>query len=213
MKFFENFKKTIIDNSNISSGKTSSRRSRNNSKKNNNIINKNNKKKKFNKLLEQNSKTVKKNDIFQRNSNSSDSNSNYLNIPKINQNPLRPTISPHLPRIGVNYVGLNVQKFKDDDDDFDGIRMSFPGNKLNNIRLEGIGIFSSNSQKTKKNKIKLKGISTEAPLKISAAFGRTAYTFIDNNKEKNKLYSIKMINQKKNFVNGNLDIFFAPNNK
>ena len=216
-----------IDNSNISSNKTSKRNSfsRNNSEKsniniNNNLFNKDNKNKNSNsnKLYKSHisKSTKKKNDMIHRNSNSSDSNSNiYQNIPpQINQNPLRPTISPHLPNLGVNYVGLHIDKIQEEDD-YDDIRMSFPGNKLNNLRLEGIGISSPNSQKITKKKIKLQGISTEAPLKISAAFGRTAYTFIDKNNEKNKnkLYSIKMVKQKKNVGNDNLDLFFAPNNK
>ena len=45
---------------------------------------------------------------------------------------------------------------------------------------------SANTKNQIKKKFKLQGISNEAPLKISAAFGRTAYTFIDKNNEKEK---------------------------
>ena len=65
---------------------------------------------------------------------------------------------------------------------------------------------SANTKNQIKKKFKLQGISNEAPLKISAAFGRTAYTFIDKNNEK-KIYSIQMI--KKKPENEKLDIFFG----
>ena len=190
-------------NSNISSSKTSNRNSFSKTNDDNKKINQNIKKhqRKFN--------------VTNMNNNLNEQNSNFqTNIPQVNKNNLRPIISPHPSRIGVNYVGLNIDNFKtQDEDDYDDIRLSLSGKKLKNLRLEGIGVSSPNSQKNVKKKIRLQGISTEAPLKISAAFGRTAYTFIDKNNEKNKLYSIKMIKQKKENNNkNNLDIVFAPNN-
>ena len=162
----------------------------------------------FNHYARNSKKIQKKYDMAQWNSISSDPNSK--NPPNVNN---RPVISPYLPRLGVNYVGLNIDNNKESDDDYDCIRISCSGNKLKNLRLEGIGVSSPNSQKITRKKIRLQGISSEAPLKISAAFGRTAYTFFDNNNEKNKLYKIKMEKQNKNVEKNNLDICFAPNNK
>ena len=47
---------------------------------------------------------------------------------------------------------------------------------------------------------------SEMPRRVTQAFGRTAYTFIDKNNEK-KIYSIQMI--KKKPENEKLDIFFG----
>jgi hypothetical protein len=124
----------------------------------------------------------------------------------LNQN----TASPTLLNFGVNYVGLNLED--SDEDDSDDVRRALSGEKLNKLRLEGIGISSPNSQKIENKKIKLQGISTEAPLKISAAFGRTAYTFFDKNNEQNKIYSIK-ISKRKKMNNENLGLVLAPNHK
>ena len=109
-----------------------------------------------------------------------------------------------VPKLGINYITLNADNMQEID--FDNIRMSFSGSKKQNLRLDGIGM-----QKIPHKKLRLYGISTDAPLRLSPAFGRTAYTFIDNNNDKNKLNFIKIV--KPNNVNkGNLDIIFAPNN-
>ena len=148
--------------------------------------------------------------------NSKDKNFNYQINPQTNKNNIYPIISPPGTRMGVNYVGLNIDNINtQEDDDFDDIRLSLSGKKLQNLRLEGIGlgVSSPNSQKIERKKVRLQGISTEAPLKISAAFGRTAYTFINKNFEKNKLHNIKLVKRKKDVKKDNLDVFFAPNNK
>ena len=156
-----------------------------------------------------NSKKVKKKfQMTQWNNNSND----FFNYPEINQDGVQPAISPHLPRLGVNYVRLNVEN-NQEDEDYNDIRISYSGKKLQNLRLEGIGASSPSSQKIERKKIRLQGISNEPPLKISAAFGRTAYTFIDKNNDKSKIYSLKNSKQKKAFEKNNLDLFFAPNNK
>ena len=173
---------------------------------NNNISNKynnNNSKNKHSNIFNQYTKNSKK---IQKTFEATQWNSNDQN------NTIRKTVSPYLQQAGVNLVGLNIGNTQDDDD-YDYIRMSCSGNKLSNLRLEGIGISSPNSQKITRKKIRLQGISTEAPLKISAAFGRTAYTFIDKNNEKNQLYSIKLAKKNKNIDNNSLNIYFAPNNK
>ena len=129
------------------------------------------------------------------------------------QNAIRPVISPHLRNLGVNLVGLNTNNIQGEDE-FDNIRMSYSGNKLTNLRLEGIGVSSPTSQKIARKKIRLQGISNEAPLKISAAFGRTAYTFIEqNNNKKNNLFQNQFRKKNKSVEKNNLDIYFAPNNK
>ena len=125
---------------------------------------------------------------------------------KLNQN----TASPTLLNLGVNYVGLNLDN--SDDDDSDDSRRALSGKKLDKLRLEGFGVSSTDSQKVSNKKIKLQGISTEAPLKISAAFGRTAYTFFDKNNDQNKIYSIK-ISKRKKINNENLGLVLAPNHK
>lgn len=109
---------------------------------------------------------------------------------------------------GINLVGLNDDVFgRKDSVDGD---LFFEPNMQQNLKLERLGIPSpNNSQPPKKKKIKLQGISTEAPLKISAAFGRTMYTFIDKNNTKN-IYSIKTI--KKKPENEKLDIYLGSNN-
>jgi hypothetical protein len=109
---------------------------------------------------------------------------------------------------GINLVGLNDDVFgRKDSVDGD---LFFEPNMEQNLKLERLGIPSpNNSQPPKKKKIKLQGISTEAPLKISAAFGRTMYTFIDKNNTKN-IYSIKTI--KKKPENEKLDIYLGSNN-
>jgi hypothetical protein len=148
--------------------------------------------------------------------NSKDKNFNYQTNPQTNKNNLYPIIVPPGARMGVNYVGLNIDNIKtQEEEDFDDIRLSLSGKRLQNLRLEGIGagVSSPNSQKIERKKVRLQGISTEAPLKISAAFGRTAYTFINKNFEKNKLHNIKLVKRKKDAKKDNLDVFFAPNNK
>ena len=105
---------------------------------------------------------------------------------------------------GINLVGLNNEKYRKNDSIYDDIY--YESERKNNLKLERLGIPSPNSQKPRKKKIKLEGLSTEAPLKISAAFGRTAYTFIDKNNNK-KIYSIQMI--KKKPETEKLDIFFG----
>ena len=107
---------------------------------------------------------------------------------------------------GINLVGLNDEKLTR--------KNSITGNTYieqerdNNLKLERLGIPSPNGQGPKKRKIKLQGISTDAPLKISAAFGRTAYTFINTNNNK-KIYSIQTI--KKKPENEKLDIYLGSN--
>ena len=194
-----------INNSinNINSNITSKRNSHNNSSNktiNMKTFNHKNDDKIFNIIQKFNSKMFnKKNDLIQCN--------NVQNEQKnLNQN----TASPTLLNLGVNYVGLNIDN--SDEDNSDDERRALSGKKLNKLRLEGFGVSSPNSQKVANKKIKLQGISTEAPLKISAAFGRTAYTFFDKNNEQNKIYSIK-INKRKNMNNENLGLVLAPNHK
>jgi hypothetical protein len=154
----------------------------------------------FNLIKKFNAKNFnKKFDMMQWNNVLNDQN-------KLNQN----SVSPTLLNLGVNYVGLNIDN--SDDDDSDDVRRALSGTKLNKLRLEGFGVSPPNSQKVTNKKIKLQGISTEAPLKISAAFGRTAYTFLDNNNEQIKIYSIK-ISKRKKMNNENLGLFLAPNQK
>ena len=138
-------------------------------------------------------------------------NTNYLNINQkmnsINSNYINPSqISSRIHSKGINLVGLNEEN-NSRKNSMDGI---YPGMEEgnNNLKLERLGIPSPNSQKPKKNKIKLQGLSTEAPLKISAAFGRTAYTFIDKNNTK-KLYTIKVL--KKKPENEKFDVYFGRN--
>ena len=170
-----------------------------------NKYNKNNSKNKhsniFNQYTKNSKKILKTFEATQWNGNINEHN-----------NAIRKTVSPYLQQAGVNLVGLNVGNAQEDDD-YDNIRISFSGNKLKDLRLEGIGVYSPNSQKVTRKKIRLQGISTEAPLKISAAFGRTAYTFIDKNNEKNQLYSIKLAKKNKSIDKNSLNIYFAPNNK
>ena len=105
---------------------------------------------------------------------------------------------------GINIVGLNDENFNRKNS-IDGL--FFPPMEIDkNLKLERIGISSPNSQRPIKKKIKLQGLSTEAPLKIAAAFGRTSYTFIDKNNTK-KLYTIKTI--KKVPENEKLDVYFG----
>ena len=145
---------------------------------------------------------------------SKEKNYNFQTNPQISKNYLCPIIPPSDGRMGVNYVGLNIDNIKtQEDDDSDDFRLSLSGEKLKNLRLEGIGVSSPKSQKIERKKVRLQGISTEAPLKISAVFGRTAYTFINKTYEKNTKYNIKLIKRKKDFKKSNLDVFFAPNNK
>ena len=66
--------------------------------------------------------------------------------------------------------------------------------------------------KPTRKKVNLQGISTEPPLKISAAFGRTMYSFIDKNNTK-KIYSIKTIKKKpENEKMEKLDVYLGSNN-
>ena len=207
----KNFLNNISRNSNsnnnsiniVNSNMTSKRNSANNSSNktiNMNTFNHKNDDKTFNLIQKFNSKKFnKKFDMMQWN--------NAQNVQNnLNQN----TASPTLLNFGVNYIGLNLED--SDEDDSDDVRRALSGEKLNKLRLEGIGISSPNSQKVENKKIKLQGISTEAPLKISAAFGRTAYTFFDKNNEQNKIYSIK-ISKRKKMNNENLGLVLAPNHK
>ena len=129
-------------------------------------------------------------------------NSNYSNYNHNNYNQLYLSHRDH--NQGINLVGLN-QDITNRKNSIDG--NIYLGNE-NNLKIERLGIPSPESQKLKKKKMKLHGISAEAPLKISAAFGRTAYTFIDKNNNK-KLYSIQML--KKKPENNKLDIYFGSN--
>ena len=132
-------------------------------------------------------------------------NSNYFNSDNLNINKM--CYSPIDYPKGINLVGLNddyMNRTNSSDEDF-----YFDTNREPNLKLERIGIASPNSQKSIKKKFKLQGISTEAPLKISAAFGRTMYTFIDKNNTKN-IYSIKTI--KKKPENEKLNIYLGSNN-
>ena len=203
-----NINKTTSQIYNSDSNRSSSKTVNANFLNNNNASNKinknylkNNNSNIFNQHTHNSKKVQKKFEASQWNNNTSEQN-----------NSIRKAVSPYLHQAGVNLVGLNIDN-NQEEDDCDYIRMSCFGNKKSNLRLEGIGVSSPNSHKIVRKNIRLQGISTEAPLKISAAFGRTAYTFIDKNNEKNKLYSIKLA--KKNKINdkNNLDIFFAPNNK
>ena len=188
-----------IINSNITSKRNSANNSSNKTI-NMNTFNHKNDDKIFNLIKKFNAKNFnKKFDMMQWNNALNDQN-------KLNQN----SVSPTLLNLGVNYVGLNLDN--SDDDDSDDVRRALSGTKLNKLRLEGFGVSPPNSQKVTNKKIKLQGISTEAPLKISAAFGRTAYTFLDNNNEQNKIYSIK-ISKRKKMNNENLGLFLAPNQK
>ena len=107
---------------------------------------------------------------------------------------------------GINLVGLNNEKINRKNSVDSNIFLE--PERENNLKLEGLGIYSPENQRPKKKKIKLQGISTEAPLKISAAFGRTAYTFINKNNNK-KIYSIQTI--KKRPENEKLDIYLGSN--
>ena len=188
---------------NISSNKTSKRNSMNNkSNKTLNMIsyNQKNEDKTLNLINEFNSKKIhKKYDLIQINRTQKEINNNKQNRP-----------SPTLLNLGVNFVGLNADN-SDEDDDSDDVKKPLSGTKLNKLRLEGFGISTPNSQKVTSKKIKNKGIITEAPLKISAAFGRTAYTFFDKNNDQNRTYSIKTNTKKK--INENLDLVLAPKHK
>ena len=111
---------------------------------------------------------------------------------------------------GINYVGLNNYYRKNSSDEED---INYDANKEPNLKLESIGIPLSNiSQKPTRKKVNLQGISTEPPLKISAAFGRTMYSFIDKNNTK-KIYSIKTIKKKpENEKMEKLDVYLGSNN-
>ena len=111
---------------------------------------------------------------------------------------------------GINYVGLNNDYRKNSSDEED---INYDANKEPNLKLESIGIPLSNiSQKPTRKKVNLQGISTEPPLKISAAFGRTMYSFIDKNNTK-KIYSIKTIKKKpENEKMEKLDVYLGSNN-
>ena len=126
--------------------------------------------------------------------NLSQSNDKNINTNISNKNSIH--YLNHSPRhyhTGINLVGLNDEynNRKNSVDD----NIYFEHERENNLKLERIGIPSTNSHKVKKNRIKLQGISTDVPLKISAAFGRTAYTFI-NKDNSNKIYSLQMIKKK-----------------
>ena len=133
----------------------------------------------------------------------SNTNSNYINN---NSNTNQLYLSERDFPPGINLVGLNNEKVNRKNS-FDSNIFLEP-ERENNLKLEGLGIYSPENQRPKKKKIKLQGISTEAPLKISAAFGRTAYTFINKNNNK-KIYSIQTI--KKRPENEKLDIYLGSN--
>ena len=143
-------------------------------------------------------------ELNKRNSNFiSQTNSNYVNN---NSNTNQLFLSERDFPSGINLVGLNSEKLnrKNSVDS----NMYLEQEREKDLKLEGIGIYSPEDKRQKKKKIKLQGISTEAPLKISAAFGRTAYTFINKNNNK-KIYSIQTI--KKKPENEKLDIYFGSN--
>ena len=140
------------------------------------------------------------------NVNNINSNINYLytNYHNNNISPLHNSQNRY--NKGINLVGLN-DEYTNRINSMDGLAdIHLSGQKGNNLKLERLGKPSANTKNQIKKKFKLQGISNEAPLKISAAFGRTAYTFIDKNNEK-KIYSIQMI--KKKPENEKLDIFFG----
>ena len=140
------------------------------------------------------------------NVNNINSNINYLytNYHNNNISPLHNSQNRY--NKGINLVGLN-DEYTNRINSIDGLTdIHLSGQKGYNLKLERLGKPSANTKNQIKKKIKLQGISNEAPLKISAAFGRTAYTFIDKNNEK-KIYSIQMI--KKKPENEKLDIFFG----
>ena len=140
------------------------------------------------------------------NVNNINSNINYLytNYHNNNISPLHNSQNRY--NKGINLVGLN-DEYTNRINSMDGLTdIHLSGQKGINLKLERLGKPSANTKNQIKKKIKLQGISNEAPLKISAAFGRTAYTFIDKNNEK-KIYSIQMI--KKKPENEKLDIFFG----
>ena len=130
-------------------------------------------------------------------------NSNYINN---NSNTNQLYLSERDFPPGINLVGLNNEKINRKNSVDSNIYLE--PERENNLKLEGLGIYSPENQRPKKKKIKLQGISTEAPLKISAAFGRTAYTFINKNNNK-KIYSIQTI--KKKPENEKLDIYLGSN--
>ena len=130
-------------------------------------------------------------------------NSNYINN---NSNTNQLYLSERDFPPGINLVGLNNEKINRKNSVDSNIFLE--PERENNLKLEGLGIYSPENQRPKKKKIKLQGISTEAPLKISAAFGRTAYTFINKNNNK-KIYSIQTI--KKRPENEKLDIYLGSN--
>ena len=133
----------------------------------------------------------------------SNTNSNYINN---NSNTNQLFLSERDIPPGINLVGLNNEKVNRKNSVDSNIYLE--PERENNLKLEGLGIYSPENQRPKKKKIKLQGISTEAPLKISAAFGRTAYTFINKNNNK-KIYSIQTI--KKRPENEKLDIYLGSN--
>ena len=133
----------------------------------------------------------------------SNTNSNYINN---NSNTNQLYLSERDFPPGINLVGLNNEKVNRKNSVDSNIFLE--PERENNLKLEGLGIYSPENQRPKKKKIKLQGISTEAPLKISAAFGRTAYTFINKNNNK-KIYSIQTI--KKKPENEKLDIYLGSN--
>ena len=206
--FFNNISRNINSNNNsinnISSNKTSKRNSLNNSS--NKILNmisynQKNDDKALNIIKKFNSKKIHKNyDLMQ-------SNNTQKEQKKIEQN--KP--SPTLLNLGINFVGLNSDNSDEDDDNSDDVRKPFSVKKLSKLRLEGFGISTPNSQRITSKKIKIKGFINEAPLKISAAFGRTAYTFFDKNNDQNRAYYIKTNKKKK--INENLGLVLAPKHK
>ena len=103
----------------------------------------------------------------------------------------------------LNFVGLNEKKNKDLFPTTE--RLSFSGNIIYNLKLESIGN-SKSYQKIQKsrNKNKVKELYSEPKIKIAPAFGRTAYTLINKNNNKNKTYSNKLMKNKKIFSKNNM---------
>ena len=145
-------------------------------------------------LLANFKKTRKKLSLSKSNTNK---NTNFINNMNINS---KSNNNNNLNKIffsqretpgGINLIGKNEEKLNSKNSIDDNIYLEPNRERKNNIKLESFAIPSPKSFQIKKRKNKLQGISSEAPLKISAAFGRTAYTFIDKNNNK-KLYSIQM---------------------
>ena len=156
-------------------------------------------------LLTNFKKNKKRMSFSKSNKNNYINNMNYNHINNNNQKQI--ILSQKNSSGGINIIGINEEKLNK--------KYSIEGNiyldqeNENNLKLENINLPSTKSVKIKKKKNKLQGISCEVPLKISAAFGRTAYTFIDKNNNK-KFYSIKML--KKKPENEKFDVYLGNSN-